>query len=240
MPPTIPGRHTNDRGFTLMELMVAMGLLSVLMVILTTTIVKGMQMTRSMGVRLDNINQGQLGMNAATKAIRTAVLPDQLVNTCVGCGDTALITATSITMTFYANLNNTGAGPSRMAYLIEQDPTFNYGNLVQTAQAPHPRGDGSYDFCVPGAAGCTVSKRIIARGVPWPATPTFLYYDFNGDPITSNPLTAADLAQVNSIDIALKLQTNVVQTAAPTNTIVQRVQLPNANTNVLVQPGGTP
>ena len=123
-----PDAHT-DQGFTLVEVMVAISILSLLMVMLTTTIVHGMQLSRSMGVRSDHINQGQLGMNAATKTLRTAVLPAQLVDTCVDCEGTALIEATPTTVTFYANLNNTGQGPSLMSYKIEPDAANTLGNL---------------------------------------------------------------------------------------------------------------
>jgi hypothetical protein len=64
----------------------------------------------------------------------------------------------------------------------------------------------------------------------------FSYYDGNGHLLTTNPLTADDLARVSSLDITLKVQTNTVQSSAPTNTIVQRVSLPNGKINVFAQP----
>jgi prepilin-type N-terminal cleavage/methylation domain-containing protein len=239
--PTLRPDARKDQGITLIEVMVAISILSLLMVMLTATIVHGMQLSRGMGVRLDNINQGQLGMNAATKNLRTAVLPAQLVDqVCADCGDTAIISATPTTITFYANLNNTGQGPSRTTYYIEKDPVNSYGNLIQTTQAPQTLTDGRYSYCVVGSAGCVVNKRAVARGLAWPivptTTPTFRYYDFNGKPIDANPLTTEDLVKVNSIDVTIKIQTNTFQDAAPSNTIVQRVELPNADINVLVAP----
>lgn len=230
-------KQTRDQsGFTLVEVMVAVAIFSLLMTMLTTAMVKGMQLSRSMGVRLDNINQGQTGMNAVTKALRTAVLPDQLVDSiCVGCSDTALILATPISVTFYANLNNTGLGPSLMSYYIESDATNTFYNLVQSTQAPTVLSAGQYSFCAPSPS-CPVTKRVITRGLRGPADPVFGYYDFDGNPMVANPMSADDRALVSSIDITLKVQTNPIQTSAPTNTIVQRVTLPNATINVLVQP----
>jgi prepilin-type N-terminal cleavage/methylation domain-containing protein len=234
--PTESAHAHDDQGFSLVELMVAIGILSLLMGMLTVTIVNGMRLSSNMGVRLNNINQGQLGMNAATKSLRTAVLPDQLVDSiCIDCGDTALIIATSTRVTFYANLNNTGLGPSRTSYYIEQDPLNSYGNLIQATQAPTPLSDGRYTFCAVGAPGCVVTKRAIARGLSLTAAP-FQYYDFDGELLTGSTLDPGQLARVNSIDVTLKVQTNRVQNDASSNTIVQRVLLPNSDINVLVQP----
>jgi hypothetical protein len=228
-----------------MEVMVAISILSLLMVMLTTTIVHGMQLSRGMGVRLDNINQGQLGMNAVTKTLRTAIWPKQLDDIdCTGdnCGATALTTATPTSLTFYANLNNTGLGPSLMSYYIEaRSDNALYGALIQTTQAPIPGldGDGKYSFCDATVAGCAVTQRAVSRGLN-PTTATFHYYDFDGELIDSDNLAAVQLAQVSSIDITLVVQTNTIQNSAPPNTIVERVQLPNADINILVQPEGTP
>ena len=216
--------------------MVAISILTMLMGMLTTTIVKGMELSRNMGVRLDNINQAQTGMEATAKTLRTAVLPAQLVDiTCVGCGETALVQATPSAITFYANLNNIGQGPSLMKYYVQADPVLPYANLIQTTQAPQILADGKYSFCNATAPGCVVWKRVVTRGLSPTAKP-FLYYDFNGVRMSSGALAGEDLANVNSIDVTLAVQTNTVQKKAPTNTIVQRVQLPNADINVIVLP----
>jgi prepilin-type N-terminal cleavage/methylation domain-containing protein len=230
----------SQSGFTLVEVMVAISILSLLMVLLTTTIVHGMRLSSGMSVRLDNINQGQLGMNAATKSLRTAVLPDQLAdNICVpDCGDAALTFAAPNEVTFYANLNNTGEGPSLMSYYIEAGTPHSYGNLIQETRAPQDAGEGAYSFCDVVTPGC-VTKRVVTRGLKWPvdltATPVFKYYDFNGEELlTPGTLDDYNLARVSSIDITLTVQTSAIR-AAPSNTIVQRVQLPNAAFNVLKQ-----
>jgi len=144
------------------------------------------------------------------------------------------------TVTFYANLNNTGQGPNLTSCYIGDDPSNDYGNLIQTTQAPQSLtgDDRYYSFCDASVAGCIVTKRVVARGLQWPvdlASPTFQYFDFDGLPLPAT-LVAHDLARVSSIEITLKVQTNTVQKDAPTNTIVQRVTLPNANLIVLVQP----
>lgn len=234
--PTLGPDARGDQGITLIEVMVAVSILSLLMVMLTATIVHGMQLSRGMGVRLDNINQGQLGMTAVTKNLRTAVMPDQLVDRiCANCADTAIISATPSAITFYANLNNTGQGPSRTRYYIEQDPINSYANLIQTTQAPQTLIDGRYSFCDVLSPGCVVNKRAVARGLVLNAA-TFKYYDFNGALLNDIDLNADDLVRVNSIDVTIKVQTNSVQNSAPSNTIVQRVELPNADINVLVAP----
>jgi hypothetical protein len=51
-------------------------------------------------------------------------------------------------------------------------------------------------------------------------------------------LTHDDLARVSSIDISLTVRT-VRRSGLPSGTAVQRVRLPNAEINVLVQPSAT-
>jgi hypothetical protein len=228
-----------DEGTSLAEVLVAMGLFALLTTILATTAIIGLRTSTGLGVRLDNSTQGQLGMAAVSKVLRTAVLPDQLEDQiCSGCAETAIIQATTTRVTFYANLNNTGQGPSLVTLQVLRDPNATNGSAIlqQSTQPPIPGTDGRYSFCTAGAAGCQVDTRIIARGLIWPAVNVFGYYDFSGQPITGTSLATADLPRVSSVDVSISVQTQPGPSAYPASTAVQRVRLPNADINVLVQP----
>ncbi|MCW2792138.1 MAG: hypothetical protein JWO76_1236 [Nocardioides sp.] len=228
-----------DEGTSLAEILVAMGLFMVLTTILATTAIIGFRTTTGLGVRLDNSTQGQLGIAAVSKVLRTAVLPHQLEDqSCTDCAETAIITATSTRVTFYANLNNTGQGPSLVTLQVLQDPQATDGSAIlqQSTQPPTALSDGRYTFCTAGTAGCRVDIRVIARGLLWPSGTVFGYYDFGGLPISGTTIANTDLPRVSSVDVSITVQTEPGRSAYPASTAVQRVRLPNADINVLVQP----
>jgi hypothetical protein len=238
MTPTAQDQH-RDGGYSLAECLVAAGLFLVLTTMLTATAVLALRARTGLETRLDDSTQGQVGIAAASKVLRTAVLPDQLDDqTCTGCADTAIVQATSTKVSFYANLNNTGQGPSLVTLDVIVDPNHaGTGILRQSTQPPTPLGDGRYSFCTPGTTGCRVDKRILARGLVWPTSAVFGYYDFYGLGITGTALSSDQLPQVSSIDVALSVQTSKgARTTYPASTVVQRVRLPNADINVLVDP----
>ena len=85
--------------------------------------------------------------------------------------DSAIVQATSSQMSFYANLNNTGNGPSLVTLQTVSDPNkAGTTMLQQTLVPPTVLADGSYSFCDIRVAGCTFITRILTRGLP--ATPT--------------------------------------------------------------------
>lgn len=227
-----------DAGFTIAEMVMAMGLFVLLVGIVGSTAVLALRTTDGLGVRLDNANQSQQGIAAVSKVLRTAVLPDQLDDlTCTGCADTAIVQANTTRVTFYANLNNTGQGPSLVTLQVAQDPDRPGAALLQEVlQPPIALADNRYTYCAIGSAGCQVVTRVLARGLAWPATAVFSYYDFSGSAIAGPTLASADLPRVSSLDVLLTSQTRPSPGAFPATTLVQRVRLPNADINVLVQP----
>lgn len=226
-----------DDGMSIVEVLFASALFVVLTTMIAAVAILGLRTGTGMQVRLDNSTQGDIGMAATGKVLRTAVLPDQLdAQSCDGCADTAIIQATSTRVTFYANLDNTGQGPSLTTLEVLQDPLAS-GTAVlrQTTIPPLPTADGRYRFCTPAAEpSCPVRVRTLARGLVWPTPAVFTYYDFDGARITGTALAPADLPRVSSADIAITVQSRPGE-GYPTATMVQRVRLPNADINVLVE-----
>lgn len=224
-----------DEGMSLLEVLVATALFMVLTTMITTVAILGMRTSAGMAVRLDNSVQGDLGMAAASKVLRTAVLPDQLdEQSCDDCADTAIVQATSTKVTFYANIDNTGQGPS----LTTLEVLTSGGNKIlrQTTIPPTPTGSGTYRFCNPTTEPtCVVRVRTLARGLVSATATVFTYFDFDGRPIAGSALAATDLPRVSSIDVVLAVQT-APGSGYPTATMIQRVRLPNADINLLVQP----
>ncbi|MBZ5740021.1 PulJ/GspJ family protein [Nocardioides mangrovi] len=223
-----------DEGMTLVELLVAIGLTSLLMIVVCGATVVALRASDAAEARNDNLSVAQVGMAAATKVIRTAVLPDQLDDrVCTGCADSAIVQATGSQLSFYANLDNAGNGPSLVTLQALADPDRSgTWMLRQTLVPPTVLSDGSYTFCDVTSATCRFRTRVLCRGLPRNAS-VFRYYDFDGRVIASTTLTTTDLIRVSTIDVSLTVQMRPGQTRTPAESILQRVNLPNADVNVL-------
>jgi len=236
-------RQTADDGGSLAELLVAIGLFTLLTLLITATSVLGYRIAANLANRTDNATQGQIAVDAVSKILRTAILPDQLTEvSCTNCAETAIVQATRTQVSFYANLAATSSiGPSLVSLRVVQDTRAaqTSGQLVQTLQPPTDLGGGKYSFCNPATAGCAVQTRVLARGLAWPAANLFAYYNFAGSQVTSASFTSADLASVASVELTLGVQTVKGQTRYPASTLIKRVRLPNSDINVLV-PTTTP
>ncbi len=231
----------NDDGMSLVEMLVACALFGVLTTIIASVAILSLRTASGMEVRLDNSVQGSTGMAAAGKILRTAVLPDQLdAHACADCVDTAIVEASDTQITFYANLNNTGQGPSLVTLQLLEDP-YAAGSAIlrQTRIPPTPDGEGHFRFCTRSTdASCSVDPevRTLARGLVWPTPTVFSYYDFDGNGLNESSLPLDDLPKISSVDISLTARTVPGRASVPTATTVQRVRLPNADINLLVQP----
>lgn len=231
-------RTVRDAGMSMVEVMVAISLLALLGTALTAVAVLGMRVSAGLQNHLNNSTAGSIATDASTKVLRTAVLPEQLVEqSCSGCTDTAIIQATRTQVSFYANLNNRGDGPSLITLQVVRDPNTAQasGQLVQTLQPPTVLGPGQYTFCNPALAGCKTYKRVLSRGLDWPAQNIFAYYNNDGDLLTSSALTASDLGSVTSIEVLFKVQGVKGRSDYPGSVSATRVRLPNADINVLAQ-----
>jgi hypothetical protein len=219
---------------SLAEVLVAMTLLGVLSTLLTATVVLALRVSSTAQDRADVSSEGELAVMTTSKVLRTAVLPDQLEEqVCEGCGDTAIVRATPTEVTFYANLDNTGQGPSLVTFTVVEDPgNPRRGALRQRTQPPIALGDGRYTYCQVSLPTCVVRTRMVAHGLVSPTSAAFSYYDFSGLRITASTLGATDLTRVASIDVTFPMGGR----GGPATTAVQRVRLPNADINVLVQP----
>jgi len=54
--------------------------------------------------------------------------------------------------------------------------------------------------------------------------------------VDGTTVAADNLPRISSVDIAITVDANTRRTDVPTATMVQRVRLPNADINLLVQP----
>ncbi len=217
-------RSKNDDGFTLMEMMVVVAILSGVLAMVMTTTIAAQKNVNGNAARLDQVQQGKVAMESMSKTLRTAVRPSQLNATCTGCDAAAFLQGNARTVQFYANINNPAniLGPSRVSYSVDAA-----GVLTETIQAPnaHSATDYNYQYCTQGTAGCAVSSRVLARGVSTTST-MFTYYDASNNTFATLPLASTDLPSVDSIDIVVVVSSS---SQVSSTTFTQRVTLPNAD-----------
>ena len=230
--------HSEERGFTLIEMVVAMSLMLVVTGITTAGLTQGQRLLGTNAQRLDGVTDAKVAMEAMTKTIGTAVEPRLLGDPCDDC--LAFIEGDETSMTFKAALSTmrpptgnevTRYGPARVTYdLVGTE-------LTETYQLPEPHLPGAtYDYCTPGVSGCDARVRTIARELA--PGQIFTYYD-SATNVLPLPLenSTERLSAVDSIDIVLTTQASA---HVEPSTLVSRISLVNAGSEPTpsASPGG--
>ena len=233
------GKATDDRGVTLIEMLVVISILGTVLAIVTEGLIVSQRTLGDNASRLNGLSQTNVAVEAMTRVLRTAILPSQVQATCSGCDVAAFIKGDTRYVEFYANVDNDGIlpssgttdyGPRRVTYSVDAQ-----GVLTETVQKPnvHAYNDFDYQYCTPGPS-CPVRKRVLARDVE--DGTLFTYYDRTGA-IIATPLQSAvsRLKAVDSIDLVIRVRPSDRVDSA---TVTARVTLPNADS--LIQPTPTP
>jgi len=211
-----------DSGLGLVELLVAMALSSIVLATCATLFLGSLKTSTGTQGRLEEINDGRVAISAMGKAMRTAILPSQLFDA-TSTVEAAFIEATPMSIRFYGNLNNANnlVGPSKITFEVVN------GELRETVQKPNAfdPANPKFVYCVQGAAGCVIGYTVLARGVILTGAPIFTYYDALGNLLAGATLTAAQLEDVDSVDISVTVAKPRVGGGG--STFVLRVALPN-------------
>lgn len=220
---------------TLVELMVTVSLMSTVVAVVAGGLITATQLMGSNRLRLEEVSDNKVAIEAMTKTLRTAVEPRLLGAT---SDDAAFIQGDTRRVAFYAAQSSlvtptgntlTRYGPVRVTYTITD------GTLVETYQLPDPHLPSDHDFtyCTPGSTGCDVRSRVLARNIV--DGTVFTYYGESQSALAV-PLSAANLEAVDSIDIVLTSQTGTDESS----TVVSRVSLVNAGNAPTASPTPSP
>lgn len=230
-------RAPRDRGVSLSELIVTIAIMAMIGTMVASVAIVVMRTYTGIEARLDNTAQGGLAIDSASKVLRTAILPAQLEDVaCTGCSGTAILTASSTQVTFYANVGDTSVGPSLVTLTVVADTARpGTGKLVQETQPPISLGNDQYTYCSRTSSSCAFQTRTVARGLLWPSPGIFTYYDYEGVAIAQTTLASASLPRVSSIDVVVTVQARPGEAKYPARTAVTRVRLPNVEINVLAE-----
>ncbi len=212
--------------------MVTLTITSTVVAVVAGGLVTATKMMGSNALRLQEVSENKVAIEAMTKTLRTAVEPRLLGS---ASDEAAFIQGDAKRVSFYAALSSlvepagagtTQYGPVRVSY------TLAGGALTETYQLPDPHlaSNRNYTYCAAGSTGCSVRTRVLARNLA--NTVMFTYYGESQNTLAV-PLATANLEAVDSIDIVVTSRTS---DRVESSTVVSRVSLVNSGTNPTAQP----
>lgn len=215
-------RADGDRGISLVELVVAMSVSSVLLLALGTVLAGTLRGSVSAGQRVTSSSELRSALDTMGRRLRLAVVPSGQ--------PAAFVTATTTSVSFYASLlpagttgcagGTTACPPSRVDYTVAPDCLWETRTVaVSTASG------WSWDT----TAGAVPVKTCLARQAVDTGPPLFTYYAGTdvGAAALSSPVP--DLTKVLSVKVDLGLRAKAsapVQRASTRLTLVNLLPTP--------------
>lgn len=207
--------RSNDAGLTLIELLVAIALTTVVMGLAVSLFVTGTHSV-SLAQSIDGgTRQASNGMNQVARMIRAAT-PDPWANPVPGGqqADPAIVAAAAQSITFYAYVNLSGG---EAPVMVTYDATS--GTLVETQYAATTTVagvNGHWDFTYPTAT----ASRKLCNSIPSTST-VFRYFDKTGaELLPANLTTWQARATIASVQVTITIQpTGAASAVTLTNTI---------------------
>jgi len=207
----------NDRGHTLVEMMVATALLGVIMGSAYSAVAVMQHQDIVTSDRNSGNIEAQIIADRITKDIRTAISPSPTVP--------PFASADVQDVTFYAGLSDQAvAGPTKLHAYVSLVPGTNVYVFHEDATKPDAGGaPGNWTY-----SGQPLN-RIDGRYLDI-SQPIFTYYDANGNQIPT-PIPAAATTQLGSIDaVGISLRVRI-RPGSPTVVINTKIHIRNVDYN---------
>lgn len=213
-----------DRGLTLIELLVAMGLFGVLLAIVGGTFVSITRATSFAAARDQNSRNASTAMNEVVRQVRGAADNPQ-----VGASDSPAFLSAGTSSVQFTTLVSTGRAA------VPQQVTFTVGasGVLSERIVPGATTDNVY-YTFPGSG----STSTIGTGVELPSgtgTPAFQYLDISQNVLAPNAagvLTSDQIGQIAFVRVTLRFS-STSSTLRNGITLQNTIGLPN-----LLQPTG--
>lgn len=235
----------DERGVTLVELVVVVSLLGVILTFVTRGLVSMQNASVGQSLRLQNLDEGRTIMNTISRDLRTAARLTPTTSPfdvtagsvpAAGFGNAPPYTGLN-EVWFYANLT-LSATPTPCPDVVHLYVDTSANPPVMKEQTLPADAGGAPPTCTYTGSYTTrfVGKYLVNSNV----LPVFsYYYDNAGTPAvfatTSVPLSATDRLSVNAVGITLSIRQST-NYSVPATTLVNRVFLPNVDYNPI--PGG--
>lgn len=184
-----------SRGFTLIELMVTIGILAVVLAVLTTVLFSSTRQSGRTAKRADVQGATRQAMSLITTELRQAGADPSIPPV----GVLAIVSGDSVNIRVRSDLNGDG--------------------VIQTAE---PSEDVTYSYVdstgVVSRDPGTGAARLISNVTDM----RFTYYAVDGSVISTLPLSATDAALVTSVDVALTVREDGAEPLTITNRVYLR------------------
>jgi prepilin-type N-terminal cleavage/methylation domain-containing protein len=233
----LPARLRDQRGFTLVELMVGVAIGSIVMLAIFALLDTSVKQSGKVSARVDSTQRGRTAMERITRELRSQVCflaPGQST-------PASIASAGPYSITYYA-FNGSTTGQTGVLRAERRTITWNPNNnsIEQTIEQPSP-ATGPVTGWLPVKTR-TIASSIMPPKAAAPATgsgPIFEYRPttpINGtDPAFSgNPLTAADLRRVSRINVRFESIPTTAASKKPTTSFDSQVFVRSADPNGLV------
>jgi prepilin-type N-terminal cleavage/methylation domain-containing protein len=208
-------RARDERGMTLVELMMASALLSLVLAASSAALVSYQRTAASSDIRLENLTEAQAIMDIVSRDIRTATRP--------AAGESPFLVASANEVRFYANLR-TVTGPKLVRLYVDSGT----GRVIE--EAIEPTGAPPYSYT------STPVVRVVGRHFANAATqPLLTYVDDEGNVLSGSPLTADQRLQIDSVRIDLSIRKSTSLSVRAT-TVRTTVRLPNVEYTPVTTP----
>lgn len=204
-----PVRSKYEDGFTLVELLITMSILSVVMALITGSAIYLQRSINETDQRYDDLGQAQVGLEATTKWLRNAITVDPYTQPfTLGKRSEVIV---------MANVGIQAGDPPRLVGL-----RVVAGDLEERMWTGTIDASGNWK-----TASSTPRTRIIAHGVTQPLL--FTYFDADGTditPATDRDLTESERKLVRRVGISITVQQSPAVDVPPSQ-LSNRVVLPN-------------
>ena len=211
----------DERGITLIELLMAMGLLSLVLAAAAGALASYQRTAASSDIRLENLAEAQTIMDVVSRDIRTATRPAQQPS------ESPFLLAAPNEVKFYANLE-LATGPKQVRLYVNTTT----GQVIE--EAVEPAGASPYTYTG------TPKVRIVGRHFANGTEPLLTYLDKDGNALgsatwtsTSASLTASERLSIDSVRINLSIRKSNNLAVDPT-TVRTTVRLPNVDYSPVV------
>jgi prepilin-type N-terminal cleavage/methylation domain-containing protein len=250
--PLLRDRARDQRGVTLVEVIVVVSLLTVVLGSVTAGFVSIQNAAAGASLRLQNLEEARVLMDAVSRDIRTAARmtattspfdvgassPSGISVPVPGFGHAAPYTSAT-EVWFFANLTLAGSSPNPCPDVVHLFVDTAASPPVLKEQVLAAAAGGTPPSC---SYSGSYSTRLLGKYVANSGSqPVFTYYydDAAGTPTAFstalNPLSSANRLQVTMVGITMAIRQSTNYNV-PYTTLVNRVRLPNVDYNPLPSP----
>jgi prepilin-type N-terminal cleavage/methylation domain-containing protein len=197
--------RSDQRGFTLIEMLVAMSIGTIVMLAAFTLVDQALPASQRINDRIDANQRGRVAMENMVRELRASV--------CLWSGNdvngnptysTPYSSADGSQVTFYSDMTTAAAAASGSFLPTQRQLAYANGAITETVTT----GIGTVpQVRYTGLGTITTTRTLITNVQPIGATPIFTYYAYDATKTLqklANPPAPADVPRIERIDIAFR------------------------------------